>query len=202
VACLAVSGRGPASPLPPRALGQAGWTVADFDGDKQPDFAFAEAKGRGGYALELELSARLDGAAGGRNSFPALPISPFGIHLSARDVDGDRDLDIVITAGFAAEPVAVWINDGRGRFKEGDITEYPDWIWVEGFSISAQILPSSAQSLLNQNRGSEFCFDRGRALDWPVPGSNNKPVQRPDLLAYLSLADTRPARAPPLSFLF
>jgi hypothetical protein len=201
-ACLASSGHGPGSPLPLRSLEQAGWTVADFDGDKQPDLAFANAKGRGSYGLELDLSTRRDGAAAGRNSFPALPTSPFGIHLTARDVDGDHDLDIVITAGFADKPVAIWINDGKGQFEEGDIAAFPAWIWLQGSSVSTQSLPSSAQPLINQNRRSGFCLDRLLALYWPVPSSKGKPVQGPYLLTYPTLADTRPARAPPLSFSF
>jgi len=198
-ACLASSGNGPSSPPPLRSLEQAGWTVADFDGDKQPDLAFANAKGRGGYTLELELSTR---ASAGRNSFPALPTSPFGIHLTARDVDGDHDLDIVITAGFADKPVAIWINDGKGQFEEGDIAAYPAWIWLQGSSVSTQSLPSSAQLLFNQNRRSGFWLDRFIVLHWPVPSSQGKQVQGPYLLTYPIPADTRPARAPPLSFSF
>jgi hypothetical protein len=201
-ACLASSGREAGSPLPVRSFEQSGWTVADFDGDKQPDLAFADVKGRGRYALELELSTRREGTSAVRNDFPALPSSPFGLHLTARDVDGDHDLDIVITAGFAHQPLAVWINDGQGQFKEGDAAAYPAWIWHEGASVSTQSVPSSSQPLFGQNLRSGFCVDPGRALHWPVPGSNGKLVQRPYLLTYPTLADTRPARAPPLPFFF
>ena len=121
--CFAGSVRGSITPEPGHLLDHIGWTVADFDGDNQPDLVITQTQGRG-YLLQFQLSGNREGGAPGRTLFPPLP-SAFGLHLTPRDVDGDHDLDIVITSGFARQPVAVWINDGQGRFEEGDLTAYP-----------------------------------------------------------------------------
>ena len=104
--------------------------VADFDGDSRADVAFARPRGlvNGAYQYQIEvlLSAQSrttfeveSGPAGG------------GLHISARDIDGDRDLDLVITTEFGGEPVGVWINDGHGRFTQANAAIYPASIWQE-----------------------------------------------------------------------
>lgn len=139
--CLAESGRGVAVPLPTsRTLERAGWTIADFDGDSRPDVAISKSEPRGAgyvYWLELDLSTKRAESSYHSNSIPAVN-SIFGLHLTPRDVDGDHNLDIVVTSGIALQPVAVWINDGQGRFEEGDPAAYPAWIWREGFSVTRQ----------------------------------------------------------------
>jgi hypothetical protein len=151
--CLAFSGQVSTSPLPLRSLDYAGWTAADFDGDNQPDLAITEAKGRNGYILDVRLSTNLE--SGLRSQQPELPVlstSPFGLHLTPRDVDRDHDLDIVITVGIARQPMAVWINDGQGRFAEGDLTSFPTWDSRESLSSLPEIPRDSAQTLFSDGR--------------------------------------------------
>ena len=104
--------------------------LADFDGDSRTDIAFARSRGLVNgvyhYQIEVLLSAQPrttfeveSGPAGG------------GLHISVKDIDGDRDLDLVITTEFGREPVGVWINDGHGGFTPGDVAIYPDSIWQE-----------------------------------------------------------------------
>ena len=104
--------------------------LADFDGDSRTDIAFAKLRGLVNgvfhYQIEVLLSAQPratfeveSGRAGG------------GLHITARDVDGDQDLDLVITTEFTREPVGVWINDGHGGFTPGDAAIYPASIWQE-----------------------------------------------------------------------
>ena len=108
--------------------GSAG--VADLDGDSRADIAFAKPQGSVNgvyhYQVEVLLSAQPrttfdveSGPAGG------------GLHITARDVDGDRDLDLVITTEFSRKPVGVWINDGHGRFTQGNTAAYSLSIWQE-----------------------------------------------------------------------
>jgi hypothetical protein len=195
---LASSGQVSISPMPLRSLEHVGWTAADFDGDGQPDLAITETTGRNSYILDVRLSTNVE--RGSRSQRPDLPIlfsSPSGLHLIARDVDGDHDLDIVVTLGIARQPMAVWINEGQGRFVEGDLTSFPTWDWREGFSSFPQIPPDSAQKLCSESRR---C--------WLALASDSGTVQRMYCAAILQLrqrkllisscpASKRSARAPP-----
>jgi len=196
--CLASTSQVSTSPLSSRSLGRVDWTAADFDGDHQLDVATTRSAGRGGYVLELDLSSRRAGGSGGQFSFPTLPPSPFGLHLTPRDVDGDHDLDIIITSGFARRPVAVWINDGKGGFEEGDLAAYPAWIWREDLSLSAQIPGPAAPWLFEQNRRSRYDLEPGSGSFGPVLPNNELTTLQPGLLIPLSPADQQSNRGPPL----
>src|SRR5204863_6862501 len=89
--CLAFSVQVSTSPPPLRPLEGVAWTAADFDSDSRPDLAITEATGRNSHILDVRLSANFE------SDLPVLSSSPFGLHLTAPDVDGDHDLDIVIT---------------------------------------------------------------------------------------------------------
>jgi hypothetical protein len=184
-----------------RSLGHVGWTTADFDGDNQLDVATTRSAGRGRYVLELELSTRRAGGGSGQFSFPPLPSSAFGLHLTPRDVDGDHDLDIIITSGFARQPVAVWINDGRGGFDEGDLAAYPAWIWREDLSISALSPRPTAPWFFDQNRRSRHHLELGSGSIGLVLPCNKLTTLRPGRLIPRSPANQRSARAPPQSYL-
>jgi hypothetical protein len=101
------------------------WAFADFDGDQKPDLAIAELQGReNSYRVRLRLSA-----SGEASYFDVAPGKLSGLTITARDVDGDRDLDLIITAGIAKQPVGVWLNDGQGNFSQADSSLYPQSIW-------------------------------------------------------------------------
>jgi hypothetical protein len=70
-------------------------------------------------------------ASGTEAAEPCLPDVAFGALLDALtvraiDVDHDRDMDlVVVTVIPAGEVVAVWLNDGLGRFMEGSLPPAP-----------------------------------------------------------------------------
>jgi hypothetical protein len=107
--------------------GSAG--VGDFDGDRRADFAVAQPQGlvNGAYRYRVEVLLSAQPATAFEIDWGA----PGGLHISTRDVDGDLDLDLVITSEFGRQPVGVWINDGNGRFTPGQMQKYPAFIWQE-----------------------------------------------------------------------
>lgn len=107
--------------------GSAG--VGDFDGDRHADFAVAQPQGmiNGTYRYRVEVLLSAQPATAFEIDWGA----PSGLHISTRDVDGDLDLDLVITSEFGRQPVGVWINDGNGRFTPSQVQKYPASIWEE-----------------------------------------------------------------------
>lgn len=184
------------------ASSRAGWTVADFDGDKHLDLAVTKSEARGAsyvYWLELDLSSKREiDAAPDRPDLPGLISPAFGLHLTPRDVDGDRDLDIVVTAGFARQPVAVWINDGKGRFVEGDLTAYSAWIGLEdSSSLCPHSRPEAERRIFNQNRRPRFGLEARRSRAGTELRSSVLPSGQAELPISSSPFDPSSARAPP-----
>jgi hypothetical protein len=205
VACnigLASSGRvesGP--PLPSRSTGHISWVVADFDGDSKPDVAVSRMEIRGGgyvYWLEFDLSTRrASGSPPAETGVPDSASSIFGLHLTPRDVDGDHDLDIVVTAGIMRRPVAVWINDGKGRFEEGDLAAYPALAWLEHLIVSPQRPPEPARDMCNQSQRSRCGLPFGSSLPGPFLRSDADPAWPPVSPVSHFPADRSSPRAPP-----
>ena len=200
-ACIASTGRVlSAPPLPMRSLQHLGWAVADFDGDSQPDLAITKMEAQGAgyvYWLEFDLSTKREADPTRRRpGLPALASSVFGLHLTPRDVDGDHDLDIVITVGIARQPVAVWINDGQGGFAEGDLAAYPALNCREELSLSPQSGSDNTPLLCDPCRRSRFLMmvtDRLPVLS----DSQSWVVNRLQSSIFRFVTDQRPARAPP-----
>ena len=96
-----------------RVLGQgAGVAMGDVDGDGLVDVFLARTEGcdalyrnRGGWRFEDMTKSSGLGACDRHSSAASLV-----------DIDGDRDLDLVLLA--ITGPNAVFMNDGRGRFTE------------------------------------------------------------------------------------
>jgi hypothetical protein len=190
---LAATSFAAAPPVAPgHSLWAATWTIADFDGDGQPDLLTTHPEG---YA-ELQLSSR----TGASFSFLANG-GDLGISIAARDVDGDHDLDLVITARGSHRPIGVWINDGRGVFKEGNAEAYSASIWQvngAGFMAPAPPLPSCASTLQERRTALDLPLGVLQA-GWRPSGSTPNLAAVVRVRAPFSLASPR---APPLSVFF
>lgn len=108
----------PANALAPGLL----FAIADFDGDLRPDLASVQAgpnnSGTTDYRIQLQLSAS------GRQSIGvAAPTG--GLLIEARDVNGDRAIDLVLVTAWFRKPVAIFLNDGHGRFSRAEPAAFP-----------------------------------------------------------------------------
>lgn len=103
--------------------------VGDFDGDNRADIAFARPQGRVNGAYRYQVEVRLSAQPGATFDVDSGAVG--GLRITTRDVDGDHDLDLVITTTFGGLRVGVWINDGHGQFTQGVAESYPLSIWQE-----------------------------------------------------------------------
>ncbi|MCU1334769.1 MAG: hypothetical protein JWO19_350 [Bryobacterales bacterium] len=99
----------------------SGWVLADLDGDQNVDLATASS-GRhddSGYAQEVRITL-------GAFQSTSFHFRSRGatVELSSRDVDGDRDGDLIVFEPLSGQPIGVWINDGAGSFHEGRLADF------------------------------------------------------------------------------
>lgn len=116
--------------------------IADLDGDHLPDVASGISTGHTpagySYRVDLDLSGHTN-----QNSFSVLSEEPNGLNIEAIDIDGDHDLDLVITNRLSLKPIGVWINDGTGSFTPGDLGQYVFVAWQNRDSVRSPILSSA-----------------------------------------------------------
>ena len=101
------------------------FAIADFDGDRRPDLATAEIERSD--ARFTRYLIRLQFTAGARQSGQSIGVTgAFGLpQISAIDVNGDHALDLVVTAAGQQRPIAVLLNDGRGKFSLANPSDFP-----------------------------------------------------------------------------
>jgi hypothetical protein len=98
------------------------FAIADFDGDLHPDLASIQTgpnnSGTTDYWIQLQLSAS------GRQSI-RLTAPAGGLLIEARDVNGDRAVDLVLVTAWFRKPVAIFLNDGHGIFSRAEPATFP-----------------------------------------------------------------------------
>ena len=115
--------------------------IADLDGDHIPDTASSIKVGQNehGYSYRVDLALSRDVNA---SPLTALSVEPTGLNIEAIDVDGDHDLDLVITTHLLHQPVGLWLNDGKGQFTRGDPAQYSSPFWRTGYPLSPSNEPA------------------------------------------------------------
>jgi hypothetical protein len=114
------------------------FAIADFDGDRRPDLATAEIEPSNSrftrYLIRLQLAA---GPGLHKQAGQSIGVTgAFGLpRISAIDVNGDHALDLVLTAAGQQQPIAILLNDGRGKFSLANPRDFPagaldsPWRW-------------------------------------------------------------------------
>jgi hypothetical protein len=170
--------------------------LGDFDGDRRADVAIARPQGfiNGAYRYRVEVLFSEQPAGG----FDVESGPAGGLHLSARDVDGDHDLDLVITSDFGRQPVGIWINDGHGRFTHSAPEVYPKSIWQEPNEELERPAPPN-RPVAFAVCGSGSTLEPARAALPALCNRNLAVPLAPDGVASNPWNPGNPFRAPPLS---
>ncbi len=125
------------------------FAMGDFDGDQKPDLAtvqvdpYTQRDSR--YSIRLQLSFGTSSAIG--------LTAPFGgLLLSAKDVNGDSTIDLVVTTVVDHKLVTVLVNDGHGNFSFAEEGTFPELSSESGRHIDAPSAPGWRQPSLLQSR--------------------------------------------------
>jgi hypothetical protein len=161
--CWAAEAPTPSSvkPRPTPSFCDQGCAIADLDGDGCPDLAIARAEvwSPSGFRYRMDVTTCV-----GLSSF-SVSAQRGALRITPRDVDGDRDLDLVVSSDLSFAPVGVWINDGHGVFIRGGPSAYPETVWTGGFGIISQppdetfqtTVPQVSRKWRNSSVGPSFC---------------------------------------------
>jgi hypothetical protein len=93
---------------------ESGGLLADLDGDHEPDLADSQrlARTKDGYFYQVRLLLSSDAPS----SFTVFTDNALGLKITALDIDGDDDVDLIIFDRFFSQQIGIWLNDGKGRF--------------------------------------------------------------------------------------
>lgn len=89
------------------------FAIADFDGDHRPDLADVQRGQNSFTTSSYWIGLRLSTVG---RQYIRLVAPPGGLAIEARDVNGDRNVDLVVRTEWFSQPVAIFLNDGHGNF--------------------------------------------------------------------------------------
>src|SRR5215475_7906385 len=97
------------------SLSESSWLLTDLDGDHAPDFATGQRLGRtkDGYFYRVQLQLSSDASS---SSFTVFHNNALGLRITGVDIDGDDDIDLIISDRFFRQHIGIWLNDGKGHF--------------------------------------------------------------------------------------
>lgn len=176
----------------------ASWTLGDFDGDGLADLLTSsiESLGPSGYGHRIQIRSGSGAAIGA--SFQIFGSTP-GLTLLARDIDGDRDLDLIVANSYSNRPIGVWINDGHGVFTQAGESSYSSSIWISPDSsfTTPGAAPRRTLSCVHERRPPAAVLAFSSSSSAPAPSA--RPVPLPRLVRPRPLLGPFSPRAPPTS---
>jgi hypothetical protein len=133
------------------AAASSSFAIADFDGDRIPDLATVNFDCSD--ASSARYSIRFTMAAGPSQTIGLT--APFGgLLLSARDVNGDNALDLIVTTPALRQPVAILLNDGHGQFTMANPAAFSSAIWDSSSGWQPASTPTQLAAALPPRRSS------------------------------------------------
>jgi hypothetical protein len=144
------------------------FVIADLDGDRKPDLALVETgsprRANYNYSIRLQFSTAPISAIDVR-----APLG--GLQVAARDVNGDDNVDLIVTSNLDESFIEVLLNDGHGNFSMAEPGAYPklenkSHVLLRGPNglVADQAMLASLRSFFGEEivRG----HDRYRILSW------------------------------------
>jgi hypothetical protein len=141
----------------------ARFVYADLDGDQKPDLALVELQSRRStetnYSIHVKLSAGPESAIGVN-----APLG--GLQVAAQDVNGDDNIDLIVTSNLDGHFIEVLLNDGRGNFSAAAPGDFPQLENESEVVLKGPVGPQADRATLASVRTSfEAAIVECRALD-------------------------------------
>jgi len=170
------------------------FAIGDFDGDRRPDLATVEIARFNSHHSRYWISFQL---TKGRLQTIGITAPAGGLVLFARDVNGDRALDLVLVTAWRHEPVAVLLNDGAGNFAAADPTQF------EINSVSSETQIGIVPRLREDCTILSFQYSALRVPGRKIPArrESEPAFSRARRLAVTLFPSSVSGRSPPTSFL-
>ena len=170
--------------------------IADLDGDHRLDVAVGSRSGNSVAGFFYRIDLGLTGSTQA-SSFTIFDRAATGFAIATQDLDGDHDLDFIITSLPLRRPIGVWINDGTGRFERGKTGRYAPSLWAEPQTIETIPLTEDDDYAEAGSRSPLF-FPVVLARS-QIPDRVRRTYRRPEIVipSSIFLEHRPPLRAPP-----
>jgi hypothetical protein len=168
--------------------------IEDFDGDLLADLASVQSVSDNSWPAIYTVQIRLH--AGRRQSIK-LVAPPGGLLVAARDVNGDHVPDLIVSSAWPGKPLAILLNDGKGRFSWMDPRSFPEVSNPERALSWQPPTPTDTVARSLQSAARDFAAERSSSRPSSAEGFLSRPRSAVDLNPLLV---SLPRHAPPQAF--
>jgi hypothetical protein len=173
------------------------FAIADFNGDSRPDIASVQAENKeSANTSDYWVEVRLSGC--GSRLFRLVAPSG-GLHVEARDVNGDHAIDLVLSTAWLGQPVAILLNDGHGHFHRVEPTGFPQAFRRSKTNWAVSTTRAIEPIGVVQEARTASCAQAGSALRLGLD-ARAVPISNP-LFVPVSFLNSGAERAPPAQLL-
>jgi hypothetical protein len=134
------------------------FAIADFDGDLLPDLASVQAGPNNYGCTDYRIQVQLSSVA--RQSLPLVGPSG-GLFIEARDVNGDRAVDLIVSTAWHRQPLAIFLNNGHGIFSRAELSAYSKAFIESDENWASESEQTRAGIAAPQNSRAWICFGSG-----------------------------------------